>query len=68
MRSVYELTTDELHELRSRLFHQMLDDGSIEEVFESDVEYEEDIPLDFLQAHYSDTFFVEDDFFCNQIN
>ena len=65
MRGVEELTQEELNELRSRLYHQMMDDGSLEEVFETEIEDEEAIPMDFVKSHYSDTYFVEEDFFCN---
>lgn len=64
MRTVYELTQEELQELRSRYYHQHIDDGSLEEVFECDIE-EEDIPIDIVQVYYEDTYFVEEDFWCN---
>jgi len=65
MRTVYELNQQELEELRDRLFHQMLDDDSIEEVFEKEIECSDEIPMDFVKTHYADTFFVEEDFWCN---
>ena len=64
-RSVEELTQNELQELRSRLFHQLLDDGSLDEVMGKEVNEEEEIPMDFVKTHYADTSFVEEDFFCN---
>jgi hypothetical protein len=63
-RSVEELTQNELQELRSRLFHQLLDDGSLDEVMGKEVN-EEEIPMDFVKTHYADTSFVEEDFWCN---
>ena len=64
MKTVHELNQNELEELRSRLYHQYLDDGSLEEVI-GENKTEEDIPMDFVKSHYEDTYFVEDDFFCN---
>ena len=65
MKSVHELNQDELEELRSRWYHQHLDDGSLEEVMNREVESEEDMPMDIVIAYYEDTFFVEEDFWCN---
>jgi hypothetical protein len=64
-RSVADLNQNELEELRSRLFHQMLDDGSMLEVMGKEIDEEEEIPMDFVKAHYSGTSFVEEDFWCN---
>jgi len=66
MRSVEELNQNELEELRSCLFHKLLDDGSLDEVMDKEINSEEEIPMDLVKVHYSDTFFVEDDFFCNE--
>jgi len=66
MKTVHDLSQKELEELRSRLYHQLLDDGSLEEVFGDFVRKDEsDIPFDFVKNYYGDTFFVEEDFFCN---
>ena len=68
MKSVHELTQDELEELRSRWYSQHEDDRSLNEVMdiEDDVELsEEDIPMDIIVAYYEGTYFVEEDFFCN---
>ena len=68
MKSVHELTQDELEELRSRWYSQHEDDRSLNEVMdiEDDVELsEEDIPMDIVVAYYEDTCFVEEDFWCN---
>ena len=68
MKSVHELTQDELEELRSRWYSQHEDDRSLNEVMdiEDDVELsEEDIPMDIVVAYYEDTYFVEEDFWIN---
>ena len=65
MKSVHELTQNELEELRSRWYSQHEDDGSLEEIMGREVEDEEDIPIDIVVAYYEDTYFVEEDFFCN---
>lgn len=65
MKTVHELTQNELEELRNRWYHQHLDDGSLEEIVDREVEDEEDIPMDIIVAYYEDTYFVEEDFFCN---
>ena len=62
MKSVHELRPEELEELRSRYYYQLLDTD--EEVLE-DIYDEEDIPMSNVIAHYEATYFVEDDFFCN---
>lgn len=64
-KSVEELNQDELQELRSRWYAQHEDDGSLEEVMGREVESEDDIPMDIIIAYYSNTTFVEEDFFCN---
>ena len=66
MKSVHELTQNELEELRSRWYSQHEDEGSLEEVMDMEGEInEEDIPMDIVVAYYEDTYFVEEDFFCN---
>lgn len=65
MRTVYELNQNELEELRSRWYHQHLDDGSLEEVLEMKIDSEEEVPMDVVKMYYEDTYFVEEDFFCN---
>lgn len=64
MKTVDELTQEELEELRSRYYHQCLDDGSLLEIFGEEVE-EEDVPMDLIKTHYGGTYFVEEDFWCN---
>lgn len=65
MRTVNELTQEELEELRDRYYHQGLDDGSLNEVVGKEIESVEDIPMDLVKCHYEGTYFTEDDFFCN---
>lgn len=66
MKSVHELTQAELEELRSRWYHQHLDDGSLDEVMGKEINDEIEIPMDIIKEYYSDTFFVEEDFWCNK--
>jgi hypothetical protein len=65
MRTVHELRKNELEELRSRWYHQHLDDGSLIEIMGREIEGEEEIPMSVVRAYYEDTYFVEEDFFCN---
>jgi hypothetical protein len=66
MKTVNDLNQDELNELRGRWYCQHLDDGSLNEAMGKEIESEEDVPMDVVKSCYEDTFFVEDDFFCNQ--
>lgn len=65
-RNVNELTQNELEELRSRWYHQHLDDGSLCEVLGKEVDCEEEVPMGVVVTYYNDTFFVDEDFFCNK--
>ena len=65
MKTVHDLNQNELEELRSRWYHQHLDDGSLEEVMGKEIESEEEVPMDIVIAYYEDTYFVEEDFWCN---
>ena len=68
MKTVHELSRNELEELRSRWYYQHLDDGSLNEVMgiEEDEEIEEQqIPMDVIIDYYETVGFVEEDFFCN---
>lgn len=65
MKSVHELSENELQELRSRWYSQHEDDGSLKEVLGGKDLDEEDVPMDVVKSYYEDTFFVEEDFFCN---
>ena len=71
MKTVHELSRNELEELRSRWYYQHLDDGSLNEVMgiEEDEEIEEEqIPMDVIIDYYEHTYFVEEDFWCNLEN
>ena len=62
MRSVHELTQDELEELRSAYFDQLL---QMDNDVLGDIESEHELPMDNVIAHYEGTSFVDEDFFCN---
>lgn len=64
-RNVNELNQNELEELRSRYYHQALDDGSLNEVMGKEIHSEEEIPMDLIKNYYADYSFVDEDFFCN---
>lgn len=68
MKSVHELSQNELQELRSRWYSQHEDDGSLEGIMSKKVEDESEIPMDVVIAYYEDTSFVEEDFWCNLEN
>ncbi len=61
MRTVHELTTDELNELREAYFDQLKDIGEEEELNDP-----EDIPISNVIVHYEGTYFIDEDFFCNE--
>lgn len=63
-RSVNELNESELNELRSTLYYQLYENGTID--IDNDIEDAEDITDDMLYKHYDGICFVKDDFFCNQ--
>ena len=65
MKTVHELNQDELDELRSRFYNQHLDDGSLEEIVGEDLCEEKDLDISLIKTYYEDTFFVEEDFWCN---
>ena len=66
MKSVHDLSENELQELRSKWFSQHEDDGSLKEVL-GDLYpcNEENIDMSLIKTYYEDTLFVEEDFFCN---
>ena len=59
-RDVFDLTKDELEELRDSYYWQLVDTGEDE-----GIDGPEDIPDDVLFDHYAGISFVEEDFFCN---
>ena len=65
MKTVHELNLEELKELRSQWYEQHLDDGSLREVMGKRIKSEEEVPMNVVICYYEDTFFTEEDFFCN---
>ena len=65
MKGVHELNNSELEELRSRWYHQHMDDGSILEVCGYYPKNEQDVPMDIVMVYYEGTLFTDEDFFCN---
>ena len=65
MKTVHNLSQEELEELRSRWYAQHEDDGSLEEVLGKEVNDETEVPMEVVIAYYEGTFFVEEDFWCN---
>ena len=61
---VSELNQEQLEELRSRWYHQHLDDGSLNEVMGKEIESEQEIPMNVITTYYEGTYFVLDDFWC----
>jgi hypothetical protein len=62
MKTVHELSAEELAELRESYFYQLLDTDT--EVL-GDIQYPREIPMEDVIAHYEHISFVEEDFFCN---
>ena len=62
MKTVYDLTENELEELREYYFQQLLDTDP--EVLGEITEAEE-IAFEDIENHYSGVSFVDEDFFCN---
>ena len=65
MKTVNELSQEELQELRERYYHLGLDDGSLDEVIGKEIDSADEIPMDLIKTHYDGTFFIEEDFWCN---
>lgn len=63
MRTVHELTQEELEELQDAYFDQLLDQGDTETLGEIDMPCK--IPIANVIAHYDGIMFVDEDFFCN---
>ncbi len=62
MKTVHKLNKNEIEELKSNYFYELLDTdpNKLE-----GIEFSEDIPTEDIIAHYEGINFVEDDFFCN---
>lgn len=70
MKTVNELTIEELEELRDNLYYQLLDDPTLSEeaiMLMKNLE-DDNIPISFVKRYYSDTSFVDEDFWCNVKN
>ena len=63
MKTVHELSTEEIEELRGNYFAQLQDQGDEGEIYSP-----EEIPMEDIIRHYEGVMFVEDDFFCNDKN
>lgn len=69
MRAASELNQNELEELRSRFFDQLVEQGeNTKDGILGDIGREEDLPMSNVIEHYEGTFFVEEDFFCNTLS
>lgn len=60
MKTVHELSTQELEELRDTYFAQLQDQGEEDEINSS-----HEIPMENVIQNYEGVMFVDDDFFCN---
>lgn len=60
-KSVYDLTREELDELKESFFHQ----EETQDINEGTFSTPEDIPDEIIFEHYDGLYFVEEDFFCN---
>lgn len=61
-RTVYDLTEDEIAELRATMFWS---EDVLGEQMREEYEFECNIPRSVVEDYYEDTYFVEEDFFCN---
>lgn len=67
-RNVYELTADEMAELKENLFYGCYENSNLDEEEQLIIDnalYSEDIPNKIIYSAFSGYEFVEDDFFCN---
>ena len=62
MRTINELTQDELQELRETYFYQLLDTDPEALGFITEAS---DIPIQVIFEHYGGISFTPDDFYCN---
>lgn len=62
MKTVHDLSQDELQELRETYFYQLLDTDPEALGFITEAE---DIPIEAIFEHYEGISFVSEDFFCN---
>ena len=64
MKSVQELSQEELAELKHNFFYD--EERTFEEL--KGYDYPDEIPNKVIFDYYSETYFVEEDFFCNITN
>ena len=60
-KTVYDLTPEEMEELKESYFWQDETQDILEDAFNSP----DEIPDSIIQEHYSGVMFANDDFFCN---
>lgn len=58
--SVYELTRDQLDELKTAYFYQY----EVQDILSEDIIYPEQIPDEVIFNHYDGIMFVDEDFYC----
>lgn len=58
--SVYELTRDQLDELKTAYFYQ----DEVQDILSEDIIYPEQIPDEVIFNHYDGIMFVDEDFSC----
>ena len=58
-KTTYDLSIDEMEELKETLYQQLLDDGTIE------IDEFDGVTEEMIHNHYNGINFVNDDFFCN---
>ena len=60
-KTTYDLSIDEMEELKETLYQQLLDDGTIK------IDEFDGVTEEMIHNHYDGINFVNDDFFCNQL-
>lgn len=58
-KTTYDLSIEQMEELQSNLYQQLLDDGTI------DIDEFDGVTEEMVHNHYNGINFVDDDFFCN---
>lgn len=62
-RTVYELTDEEMSELKEAYYWQLVETGEGDILDDGIIA--DDIPDEMILEHYDDILFVEEDFYCN---
>ena len=60
-KTTYDLSIDEMEELKETLYQQLLDDRTIK------IDEFDGVTEEMIHNHYDGINFVDDDFFCNQL-